>query len=293
MPEFVMTVGISGSGKSRWCYNQHNIATDIVADSDEIRRELWGDANDQQNPNKVFNEMFSRAKSALSNGHNVFYCATNLGMKYRIHTLNQIKHCFPNVRCRVVVFNTPLFICKEWNKKRERQVPDWLFERQIKSFQMPVYNEGWDVIEIVTPAEYDAKKFAETVWDDVRAAGSQDNPHHSLTLYDHLMTCLKKVDISNLPEEEWVNMYAAAAVHDIGKAYTRSYDDKNIAHYYSHDNYGAYIAMNMGLYSEIVQLVNYHMIPYNSQSINAWKNRLGAELWKKILILHNSDEESH
>ena len=118
MPEFVMTVGISGSGKSRWCYNQHNIATDIVADSDEIRRELWQDVNDQQNPDKVFHEMFVQTKSALSRNINVFYCATNLGMKYRIHTLNQIKRRFPDVHCRAVVFNTPLSICKEWNKKR-------------------------------------------------------------------------------------------------------------------------------------------------------------------------------
>ena len=248
MTEFVMTVGISGSGKSRWCYNQHNIATDIVADSDEIREELWGDANDQQNPDKVFNEMFARTRFALSHNINVFYCATNLNMRHRIHTLKQIKRCFPDLKCRAVVFNTPLSICKEWNKKRERQVPDWLFERQMKSFQMPVYNEDWDVIEIITPAEYDVKKFAEDMWKDVRAAGSQDNPHHSRTLYDHLMYCLKKIDTSNLPEEEWVNMYAAAGAHDIGKAYTRSYDGNGIAHYYSHDSYGAFLAMNMGLH---------------------------------------------
>lgn len=293
MPEFVMTIGISGAGKSRWCYSQHNIATDIVADSDEIREELWGDANDQQNPEKVFSEMFARTKSALSRNINVFYCATNLNMRYRIHTLNQIKRRFPDVKCRAVVFNTPLFICKEWNKKRERQVPDWLFERQIKQFQMPVYNEGWDVIEIITPAEYDVKEFSKGIWDDVRAAGSQDNPHHSRTLYDHLMYCLKQVNTSNLPEEEWVNMYAAAGAHDIGKVYTRSYDENGVAHYYSHDSYGAFLAMNMGLPIEVIQLVCYHMKPYDTNASSVWEKRLGEELWKKILILHDADERSH
>lgn len=293
MPEFILTVGISGSGKSRWCYNQHNITTDVVVDSDEIRKELWGDANNQQNPGKVFNVMLSRAKSALSNNLNVFYCATNLGMKYRIHTLNQIKHDFPNVKCRVVVFNTPLFICKEWNKKRERQVPEWLFERQMKSFQMPVYNEGWDAIEVVTPAEYDVKKFAENMWVDVSRIGLQDNPHHTLTLYGHLLDCIDKINSAGLSYNEQVNMYAAAGLHDIGKAYTRSYDDNGIAHYYSHDNYGAFIAMNMGLPIEVIQLVCYHMCPYNPQSAPTWEKRLGEELWKKILILHDADERSH
>ncbi len=293
MPEFVMTIGISGSGKSRWCYNQHNITTDIVVDSDEIRRELWEDANDQQNPDMVFSEMFVRTKSALSHNINVFYCATNLAMRYRIHTLNQIKHRFPDVKCRAVVFNTPLSICKEWNKKRERQVPDWLFERQMKSFQIPVYNEGWDVIEIVTPAEYDVKKFAENMWNDVRAAGSQDNPHHTLTLYEHLLDCINKVNVSGLSNDEQVNMYAAAGIHDIGKAYTRSYDNNGVAHYYSHDNYGAFLAMNMKLPIEIIQLVCYHMRPYDSNSVPTWKKRLGEDLWKKILILHDADERSH
>jgi len=293
MPEFVMTVGISGSGKSHWCYSQHNITTDIVVDSDEIREELWGDVNDQQNPDKVFSEMFARTKSALSRNINVFYCATNLSMRYRIHTLNQIKRRFPDVKCRVVVFNTPLSICKEWNKKRERQVPDWLFERQIKQFQMPVYNEGWDVIEIITPAEYDVKKFAEDMWNDVRAAGSQDNPHHTLTLYGHLLDCMDKVNTDSLSNDEQVNMCAAAGIHDVGKAYTRSYDENGIAHYYSHDSYGAFLAMNMKLPIEVIQLVCYHMRPYDSNSTIVWKKRLGEDLWKKILILHDADERSH
>lgn len=293
MPEFIMTIGISGSGKSRWCYNQHNITTDIVADSDEIREELWGDANDQQNPDRVFSEMFARTKAALSRNINVFYCATNLNMRYRIHTLNQIKRRFPDVKCRAVVFNTPLSICKEWNKKRERQVPDWLFERQIKQFQMPVYNEGWGVIEIVTPAEYDVKKFAENMWVDVRAAGSQDNPHHTLTLYNHLLDCIDKVNINGLSYDEQVNMYAAAGIHDIGKAYTRSYDENGVAHYYSHDSYGAYVAMNMRLPIEVIQLVCYHMKPYDPNASSVWEKRLGEDLWKKILILHDADERSH
>lgn len=293
MREFVMTVGISGSGKSRWCYENYNAATDVILDSDEIREELWNDANDQQNPDKVFSEMFSRAKMALLNQCSVYYCATNLNMRHRIHTLKQIKRCFPDVQCRAIVFNTPLFICKEWNTKRERQVPDWLFERQMKSFQMPVYNEGWDVIEVITPAEYDAKKFAENMWNDVRAVGSQDNPHHSRTLYDHLMYCLKKVDTSNLPEEEWVNMYAAAGAHDIGKAYTRSYDDNGVAHYYSHDSYGAFLAMNIKLPIEVIQLVCYHMKPYDANASSVWEKRLGEELWRKILILYEADKAAH
>ena len=290
MPEFVMTVSIAAAGKSTWANAQEGYC---VLDSDLIRKELWGSETDQQNPDKVFNLMYRRAVEALSHDQSVIYCATNLSMRYRIHTLNQIKCCFPDVKYRAVVFNTPLFICKEWNKKRERQVPDWLFERQLKSFQMPVYNEGWDVIEIVTLAEYDAKEFAENMWNDVRAVGSQDNPYHSLTLYDHLMACIDNTNISSLGEKEACNMLAAAAIHDIGKAYTRSYDGNGIAHYYSHDSYGAFLTMNMRLPIEVIQLVCYHMRPYDTNASSVWKKRLGEELWRKILILHEADEKSH
>jgi len=290
MTEFVMTVSIAAAGKSTWANAQEGYC---VLDSDLIRKELWGSETDQQNPDKVFNLMYRRTVEALSRNQSVVYCATNLGMKYRIHILNQIKRRFPDVKCRAVVFNTPLSICKEWNKKRERQVPDWLFERQIRSFQMPVYNEGWDVIEIVTPAEYDAKELSKRIWDDVRAVGSQDNPHHTHTLYDHLNACVKNINASHLSDKEWINIGIAACLHDIGKAYTRSYDDNGVAHYYSHHNYGAFLAMNMGASIESIQLVNYHMCPYDSQSAPTWEKRLGEELWKKVLILHNADERSH
>lgn len=293
MLEFILTVGISASGKSSWANQQKEY---ITLDSDKIRGELYnGDETDQQNPDKVFNLMYRRTVEALSRDQSVVYCATNLGMKYRIHTLNQIKRRFPNVKCRAVVFNTPLSICKEWNKKRERQVPDWLFERQMKSFQMPVYNEGWDVIEIVTPAKYNRIEFSHSMWNDVRAIGSQDNPHHTLTLYDHLQACIDNLNLSELPNdyEDTKNLCIAAGVHDVGKAYTRSYDDNGIAHYYSHDSYGAFLAMNMGLPIEVIQLVCYHMKPYDTNASSAWEKRLGDDLWKKILILHDADERSH
>ena len=289
MVEAIFTVGLAASGKSTWANKQNA----LVLDSDKIRGEIYGDETCQDNPDKVFNLMYRRGIAALQQGQSVVFCSTNLVMRYRIHTLNQIKRHFPDVKCRVVVFNTPLSICKEWNKKRERQVPDWLFERQIKQFQMPVYNEGWDVIEIVTPTEYDVKEFTINVWRDVRAAGSQDNPHYSLTLYDHLSACIKNLNAPHLSDGEWVRVGIAALLHDIGKAYTRSYDDNGVAHYYSHDSYGAFLAMNMGASIESIQLINYHMCPYDSQSAPTWEKRLGEELWKKVLILHDADERSH
>ena len=291
MVECIFTVGLAASGKSSWANAQEGY---VVLDSDRIRKELWDSETDQQNPTKVFDLMYKRASVALACGRSVICCSTNLNMKYRIHALNQLKRKHPDVYYRCVIFNTPVEVCREWNQQRERHVPDWLFEKQMRAFQCPVENEGWYSIETVTPKKYSKVDFCNRVWDDVRAVGSQDNPHHTLTLYNHLLECINKVHLTDLKDEkDGFYVLTAASVHDIGKAYTRSYDDNGIAHYYNHENVSSYLAINMGMPLTVAQLVNYHMIPYNKDACANWEKRLGADLWAKIMILHQADKEAH
>jgi putative nucleotidyltransferase with HDIG domain len=287
MLECVFTVGLPGSGKSYWAHNQSGY---MVIDSDEVRETLWGNANDQQNPNKVFETMFRQTCEALAAGQSVIYCATNISMKYRIHTLTNLKRKFPNVYFGCVVFNTTVEKCKEMNKARERQVPEYVIERQFHSFQFPVDGEGWDGIKIYTPFKYSTKKFSKNIWKDVKEFGSQDNPHHTLTLYDHLLATIEKVDIDKLNDAlTRKQVLIAAGLHDIGKAYTRSYDDAGVAHYYSHAEVSAYLAMNFGAPQQVIEIVNYHMKPFDIGGASAWEKRLGSKLWHKIMVLHDAD----
>ena len=288
--EFVMTIGLSGSGKTTWAhtYKLHNLPCTLL-DSDTIRGELYGDENCQDNPAKVFDLMYRRTCEALSRGESVCYCATNLSMKRRIHLLKQLRARFPETYFRCVVFNTPISVCKEWNNNRKRKVPEYVIDKQVRAFQFPVENEGWDKIGIVSPAIYETIRFSKQVWKDVDNAGNQDNPHHTLTLREHLTETIRKLNLSQMSDDDAENLIIAAGMHDIGKAYTRSYDDDGIAHYFGHDMYGAYIAMNMGASMETVRLVNYHMLPFNEQGIVIWRQRLGEELWNKIMILHAAD----
>lgn len=290
MPEAIFTIGISASGKTTWAHQQHA----IVLDSDQLRLELYNSETEQHDPHKVFDLMYKRGREQLLNGNSVVFCSTNLSMKYRMHAIRQLSN-IPNIKFRAVIFNVPVNICQENNKKRARQVPDWLFERQIKQFQCPVKTEGFDTIEIITPFQYNGIEFSHSMWNDVRAIGSQDNPHHTLTLYDHLQACIDNLNLSKLPidDEDSKNLYIAVALHDVGKAYTRSYDENGIAHYYSHEGYSAYVTMNMRCNLEVIQLVCYHMKPYDTKGASIWEKRLGEELWKKILILHDADERSH
>ena len=38
--------------------------------------------------------------------------------------------------------------CLEQNKNRERKVPEEVIDRMYKSFQVPTFTEGWDLIDI-------------------------------------------------------------------------------------------------------------------------------------------------
>lgn len=292
--EFVMTIGLSGSGKTTWARNYTKKHDNyVVFDSDAIRGILWNDENDQQNPAKVFDTMYHCTCEALSRGESVIYCATNLSMKRRIHLLRQLRARFPETYFRCVVFNTPISVCKEWNNNRKRKVPEYVIDKQVRAFQFPVENEGWDKIGIVSPAIYETIRFSRQVWKDVDNAGNQDNPHHTLTLREHLTGTIRKLNLSQMSDDDAEKLIIAAGMHDIGKAYTRSYDDEGIAHYFGHDMYSAYIAMNMGTSMETIQLVNYHMLPFNEQGIAVWRRRLGEELWNKIMILHEADKAAH
>lgn len=294
MPKATFCIGIAASGKTTWAHQQKGA---IVLDSDQLRLELYGDETEQRDPHKVFDLMYKRGRKYLLENKDVIFCSTNLGMKYRIHAIHQLRN-IPNITFHAVVFNTPIDICIENNKKRARQVPEWLFMKQIKQFQPPVVAEGWDSIEVINQYKVEEDDCPEVYWATisakVRAFGSQHNAHHSLSLIDH---CDKCSDIA-WKYTESQNLIQAASIHDYGKAYTATYwpGEKNDGqlHYPNHAEVGAYLALNMGYSIEVAQLVAYHMLPYcDEKTQKVWHARLGDELWNNIMLLNECDKASH
>ena len=294
MPKFIMLVGIPASGKDTWAreYIKNHPYT-VIHSSDDIREELYDNASCQESPAKVFELMRSRTLRDLRAGKDVIYNATNVSVKDRKGILNEIRHYFgEEIYTRALVFSTPLEICKEWNQKRERTVPDFVYEKMLSRWQTPFYGEGFDNIEIINPAEntYNKKTYWREIAEKVKNFGSQKNPHHSLTLWEHCDKCGK------IAFEKYGSQFPslAAAIHDYGKIYTQSFDEAGIAHYYQHENFSGYLALSMGFQLEVAQLVNYHMLCYNYKGGEAaWQNRLGEELWKKLEMLHDCDVLAH
>lgn len=311
MLEFIMLVGLPASGKSAYAkglkkgYHIHS--------SDEIRKELTGDEKTQVVNEKVFQVLHKRIKSDLEQGISCVHDATNISMKRRIAFLNEIQKYECHKKC--ILFVTPVEVCKERNQIRERKVPEHVFDKMLKQFQSPYYYEGWDEIQIewyngkIEPIEIDFDM-------------NQDNEHHSLTLGEHMRKTREYFHQHTHYRNLVYNLaYMASGIHDIGKQYTKSFIDSKgepskYAHYYGHENYGAYMFLVIGndginnnehlknnkkhirdiLY--ISSLINWHMRPHT-----AWKQSekarerdrelIGKYMYNDIMLLHEADLAAH
>lgn len=89
----------------------------------------------------------------------------------------------------------------------------------------------------------------------------------------------------------------AALFHDYGKLFTQSFDEYGEAHYYNHENVGAYLyaAANpnyIGLATAFY--INYHMMLYNPQlSEEKLKEKLGVTTLYFLKMLHEADISAH
>ncbi|MGV9199939.1 MAG: AAA family ATPase, partial [Promethearchaeia archaeon] len=82
-PLFIMTIGIPGSGKSRWV--EKNIPDEkfVIVCPDMIRKEVTGRISDVSQDKKVWSIAKSRVIAALREGKNVVLDATNVNQKHR------------------------------------------------------------------------------------------------------------------------------------------------------------------------------------------------------------------
>ena len=217
-----------------------------VVSSDAIREEILGDANRQDANNLVFNEVHKRIMNHLSNGESVCYDATNLSRSRRKKFLKTVPAEVVKV---AVLVATDYEICLENNKNRDRFVPEDVIFRMYKSISLPRYDEGWDIIRYVQSQRNQMllyRKLFET------KDFNQDNPHYSLTLYEHMVKAFEHFRATkdnpdyDIPQDIRACLSDAIIFHDIGKPVCKTYETysgkvDDHAHYYNHAEVGAYI----------------------------------------------------
>lgn len=307
MPIFYMTIGLPGSGKSTYVKRMNDV---VIHSSDNIRKELFGDINDQAHNEEVFRTLHKRIIKDLSKGKNVVYDATNINYKRRMEFLKSLNR----IHCEKIalLFMTPIHVCITRNMMRERKVPEDVIMRMYYNFYIPYYYEGWNDIRVISSIEKEERQYINSLM--FGATGliyiNQYNPHHSLTIGEHCIKTqnnvrkLMKVNHSDNFLYMGFALDEAALLHDIGKVKTMTFINSNgeqteVAHYYQHHLVGAYDSFFIESDVDVLEraiLIQWHMQPYNfekQKTIDKYKKLWGERLFNSIMLLHEADKMAH
>ena len=285
-PSLILLVGIPGSGKTTYAekYIKEHPGT-VHLSSDKIREELWGNEATQGDNNEVFYRMQRRAIDGLNFGYNVIYDCTNMTRQDRSCIISVCPK-FAKIECHIIW--APIETCIERDAARKRTVGKSVIDKMLKRFQPVWYDEGIHEIKIVRPDGFDIAAYGKKIMDAMLIP--HDNPHHSLSIYDHCdEACAIAVKNKMSSDIEY-----AALIHDCGKPYVKAFvntkgEKTDIAHFYSHDNVGSWIAYGVSN-AHIAWLVGNHMGPFLNTK---YYNRLPAYLKSEIDLLHKCDLEAH
>lgn len=296
MPTFTMMIGFPASGKSTVAEHICQNTGALHVSSDAIRQEVYENVNDNDHNMQVFDIMQKRTKEALSAGRSVVYDATNLSHKRRIGFLQDIS----KIQCekKAIVMATPYDECVARNEKRDRVVPIHVLEKMRLGFHIPYTYEGWDDIIIRYSDNCGIMYSDEFIKSTMQT--DQNNRHHTASLGQHCYLTEQGVVCYND-----TILRDAARLHDVGKLYTKTFfddsKDPDEAHYYSHNNVGAYECLFYDIDNplEVSILIQWHMMPYqwgkdnNTKLMEKYRKLWGEELFSKIMLLHEADKNAH
>ena len=317
-PVLFVMVGLPGSGKSFIAGNfkiarEDAISKPIIHSSDELRAELYGNAEDNLHNKELFEELHKRIKADLSSGHDVIYDATNINKKRRTAFLNELKNISCTKVCVIVM--TPYETCLKWNSQRERKVPENVIKRMYMSWQPPSWSEGFDHILVYDNYENEtSRKEAEDY--DILFNGEyglnnidQENEHHHYTIGKH---CQRVYEYLVRYYDDPI-LQLAGLYHDVGKGFAKTrvnahgIEDGN-CHYYGHESVSAYMAMFLlndilkgeNNYTRIwIKVMVSNLIFYHMRPLTAWmrsekarerdRSVMGDFLYKKLIALNEAD----
>jgi hypothetical protein len=98
----------------------------------------------------------SRVKKAIARGKYIIYDATNVKRSWRMDWLEKVAAATgKEFACVGWYLSTPVEICKEWNQKRQRQVPEIAIEKMSSSIAAfpPDVAEGFVAVHQINPAQ--------------------------------------------------------------------------------------------------------------------------------------------
>lgn len=302
MPKLYVMIGLSASGKSTIANKIKEDSNIEIVSSDKIREEYFGGVENQSNHSDVFQIFYQKIVSILNSGHDVIADATNITIKSRKQMFQHVK----DIECDIIGYLCVKDInsCIIDDKKRENSVGKRAIERQRDRFQLPFKEEGFKDILIFN--NVDMEKYKPDDYLKMMEGFEQENPHHTQTLLEHVMSVANRLTVTASKFDS--SLLVAGLYHDIGKLYTKTKGEDGVAHYYSHENYGAYLLLtnlcykseeNIIVFSNIekeydtIFYVNYHMLPnqwVTTRTINKWSSIFGEEKFEKLKLINEADK---
>ena len=140
-------VGVPGSGKSTLAKRLIDKGY-AVLNADSIREELWGDASDQRNQDKVFEVFFQRMEELLDAQKDIVVDNSNTNPRHREELIRRAKNkSYSDIQ--LWVLDVPLDLCLERNRNRTRNVPEEIVSKMhntLNTTGRPQKHEGRVVI---------------------------------------------------------------------------------------------------------------------------------------------------
>lgn len=315
-PNLYIMIGLPGSGKDTIAKQIQAVdrLKNVILSSDNIRIELFG-WEDQSKNGRVFLEMNKRCKEYLSKGFNVIYNATNLSKKRRMALINEMNK-YANIDA--ILCLCPIGTIFERNFIRfERHIPEDKLFQMFRTMDIPMKYEGYNNIYYInTDKRYNSREMIDWFL-EIGKDYDQQNEHHNATVQDHLLLTAQMAFQYSQDE----NLYEAGRFHDIGKPYSREWnEDKQKYTYYEHHRMSAYLYLLYSTYDfdiyiynkethlyrgiedknmvnlkkfsdnvlEIATLIYHHMDKFIG-NLEKTKELLGDELYSKLEILMKAD----
>lgn len=314
-------MGIPGSGKST--YAKKHLPN--VISSDELRKELLGDEEDQDNNDLIFTTLYSRVEKGLKEGLDMTIDATNISAKGRKALIER----FRKFASRFVAyyFATDYRISRKRNWLRDRTVPKSAMRRMRLNLQVPTYSEGWDEIVVIGGNSNDMdlsfnelnswinsdmsyeEMYGQSPFDctlDIYEM-PHDSTYHSFSVGRHNYYVWKDI-YDNYHEEDRSTMLWAAFFHDVGKYEAKNFkrfEDGSIsryANYIGHENVSAQLVVQCLIEThdiedvlEIAELVQYHMrlhsVDIGSKGYKRLEKQLGEKRMTQLIRFHEADNK--
>ena len=316
-------VGIPGSGKSTWAHEQlEKDPTLLVLSSDEIRKEMFGSSDEQGRNVELFEEIFKRAKEAVSNKTSIILDATNISRKRRTHFLSQFKN---DVYKKAVYFSIDPFEATSRTFERTRSVSSEVINSMYKRLNIPVKGEGFDEVEIIHVldkqntclVDFDIRDFIQpdmshgelfkmlSLHDldfQKMIDQAQDSTYHPFSMSRHTYHVYQFI-LDRYEGPHKLELATAALFHDIGKVQTKNFTrfdgtPSKYANYRGHENVSAqmvhevlrgeaYEGINVNLVSTLCQ---FHMLLHDENYKHKKLIKLvGQEAYELLLILNQAD----